>query len=202
MQRRSQKCGPPIRSTFAWGNSADLPLPTPQDYAFHVPGSSVYLAALVDHSGRLAAGETGFVLVLAATRSQAKGVFQYRRAFIVQSATLRQLVEEMTAEEIRLRNGIVIAVHSTSFRSISGRSSIGAIFDECAYWRDALSAMPDVETYRAVLPALSTTSGMLIGISSPYGQRGLRFTRHRDYYGQDDADVLVVKVVAPVQSDT
>ena len=46
--------------------------------------------------------------------------------------------------------------------------------------------------YRAVLPALSTTNGMLIGISSPYRRRGLLHDRHRDYFGRSSNDVLVV----------
>ena len=35
--------------------------------------------------------------------------------------------------------------------------------------------------------------GMLIGISSPYAQRGLLFSKHRDCFGKDDAKVLVVQ---------
>ena len=66
------------------------------------------------------------------------------------------------------------------------------IFDEVAFWRDELSASPDIETYRAVIPALATTGGMLIGISSPYAQRGLLYTKHQTHYGQEGDDVLVI----------
>ena len=40
-----------------------------------------------------------------------------------------------TRSEIRLRNGIVIAIHSNSFRLIRGRTLLAAILDECAFWR-------------------------------------------------------------------
>src|SRR5262249_13762491 len=59
--------------------------------------------------------------------------------------------------------------------------------------RDESSATPDVETYRAVLPSLMTTQGMLIGISSPYRRSGLPHTMFRDPFGKASADVLVVK---------
>lgn len=63
-----------------------------------------------------------------------------------------------------------------------------------AFWRDDTSANPDTETYRAVLPALLTTKGMLIGISSPYRRAGLLHQKHRDFYGNaSNEDVLVVQ---------
>jgi hypothetical protein len=70
---------------------------------------------------------------------------------------------------------------------------LACVFDEVSYWRDELSALPDVETYRAVLPALSTTNGLLVCISSPYRRSGLMFAKHRDHFGQDDDEVLVVQ---------
>ena len=88
----------------------------------------------------------------------------------------------------------MIAVHSNSFKTVRGRTLLCAIFDEIAMWRDVDSALPDIETYRAVFyPALMTTNGMLIGISSPYRKTGLLFTKHRDYFSVDDPRVLVVQ---------
>lgn len=43
------------------------------------------------------------------------------------------------------------------------------------------------------MPSLLTTKGMLIGISSAYRRAGLLYTKHRDHFGVDTADVLVVK---------
>jgi hypothetical protein len=155
---------------------------------------SVYLAAFADYAERLAPGETGFVLVLAATRSQAKTILNYAEAFIRESPVLRQQLEEVTAEEIRLKGNIPIAVHSNNFRSVRGRTLIAAVFDETALWCDETSSMPDVETYRAILPALATVPGsMLVAISSPHAQRGLVYTKHRDHFGKSDNDVLVIQ---------
>ena len=161
-------------------------------------GKSRMAAALADYAAlfvtyHLAAGENGLVLVLAASQAQAKAVFSYCLGFIQQSPVLRQELVEATRNEIRLRSGIVIAIHSTSFRNIRGRSVLCCIADEIALWRDETSATPDIETYRAVLPALATTNGMLIGISTPYRRVGLLAQKYKDHYGQDDPDVLVVK---------
>jgi len=119
-------------------------------------------------------------------------VFQYVLAFFQSSAILSQQIEAVTASEIRLSGSIVIGVHPNSFRTIRGRTLLAVVFDEVAYWRDEVSATPDIETYRAVLPALATTGGMLVGISSPYRRLGLLHTKHRDHFGQDNADLLVV----------
>lgn len=106
---------------------------------------------------------------------------------------LKKEIASFTKEEIVLKNGIIIAIHSNSFRTVRGRTLCACIFDEIAFWRDDTSATPDAETYSAVLPSLATTGGMLVGISSPYRKTGLLHTKHRQYYGVDSDDTLVVQ---------
>ncbi|MCK1417644.1 terminase [Bradyrhizobium sp. CW4] len=162
-------------------------------------GKSRVAAAIADHVAllqqhHLAPGEVGHVLVLSpTTTAQAKVVFQYCLGFIERSPVLRQEIASTTASEIRLKNGIVIGTHPNSFRSIRGRTLIACIFDESSFWRDETSALPDVECYRAVVPALATSRGMLIGISSPYRKIGMLYQKHKDCYGVDNPDVLVVQ---------
>jgi hypothetical protein len=154
---------------------------------------AVHAATLVDHSAKLAHGEVGTALVLAASKSQARSVYQYARGALEASPLLADQIESAGQDEVELKNGNVIGAHPNSFRTVRGRSLIACIFDEIAFWRDETSANPDLETYRAVLPALSTTGGMLVGISSPYRRRGILHDRHRDFFGKDDPDVLVVQ---------
>jgi phage terminase large subunit-like protein len=78
---------------------------------------AVYFACFVPN--RLARGEHGMVLVLAASQEQAKVVFNYAKAFLTESLVLRQEIAAITRHEIRLKNGITIAVHANSFRSVS-----------------------------------------------------------------------------------
>src|SRR5262249_54242987 len=132
------------------------------------------------------------VLVLSPTLAQAKMVFGYALGFLEASPILKQKIIDTTTNEIRLRGNIVIATHPASYKSVRGRTLIGCVFDESAFWKDEASALPDVETYRAVLPSLSASGGMLIGISSPHRRVGLLHTKHRDHFGQD-GDVLIIQ---------
>jgi hypothetical protein len=152
---------------------------------------AVYFACFVQH--RLARGERGMVLVLAASMEQARVVFEAAVAFLTESPVLCQEVAETTRSEIRLRNGILIAIHSNSFRSIRGRTLVACVLDEVAFWRDETSVAPDTETYTALLPSLATTGGMLIGISSAYRRTGLIYNKFKQYFGVDSDDTLVVQ---------
>jgi hypothetical protein len=152
---------------------------------------AIYFALFVKH--KLAGGEHGMVLVLAASVEQARVVFGYTLAFLQNSDALRKEIAGTTRTEIRLRNGITIAIHSNSFRSVRGRTLCACIFDELAFWRDDTTATPDSEVYSAVLPSLITTNGMLIGISSPYRRTGLLHTKHKRYFGIDSDDTLFVQ---------
>ena len=86
------------------------------------------------------------VLLLASTQEQARVVFGYCKAALEASPVLRKEVVDTTRSEIRLRNGITIAVHAGNYRSVRGRTLVGAVFDECGFWRSDESVAPDVET--------------------------------------------------------
>ena len=152
---------------------------------------AVFLALFQRH--KLAKGETGHVLVLAATQDQAKTVFEYCVGFVEASEALRREVRAITAHEIRLANDVMIGVHVNSYRTIRGKTLLGVVFDEVSFWRDEASATPDVETYRAAMPSLVASNGMLIGISTPYRRTGLLHAKHRDHFGVEGDDVLVVQ---------
>jgi hypothetical protein len=152
---------------------------------------SVFIATLEKH--RLAPGEVGFVLLLAASRSQASVALSYVVGFLNASPILRQQVESVTANEIRLAGNIVIGVHTNSYRTIRGRSLLAVVGDETSFWRDDSSASPDVETYRACIPALAATGGIWVGISTGYRKIGLLYQKWRDHFGQNGDDVLVIQ---------
>ena len=103
---------------------------------------AVYLALFVKH--KLSRGEKGMVLVLAMSVDQARVVFNYCLGFLTESEALRKEIAEVTRSEIRLRNGIVIAVHANSFRSVRGRSLVAAVLDEVCFWRDDFTATPEL----------------------------------------------------------
>jgi hypothetical protein len=152
---------------------------------------AVFVAIFIKH--KTTPGEQPLVLVLAANLQQAKVVFSYALGFINASAVLRQELADATRNEIRLKNGVTIAVHANSFRSVRGRTLVAAVFDETAFWRDDSTATPDSEVYTATLPSLITTGGMLVSISSAYRRTGLMYAKHKRYFGVEDQDTLVVQ---------
>jgi phage terminase large subunit-like protein len=152
---------------------------------------AVFLALFQKH--KLAKGEIGTVLVLAGTQAQAQTAFQYVLGFLESAPALSAEIKSTTATEVRLHNGVLIAVHANSFCSVRGKTLLGCVFDEVSFWRDESTATPDIETYRAVRPSLVASGGMLVGISTPYRRMGLLYTKHRDNFGVDSDDVLVVQ---------
>jgi hypothetical protein len=152
---------------------------------------SVFVAALEQH--RLASGEMGHVLLLAASRSQAGVAYGYVLGFLESSAILRQQIVSTTANEVRLKGNIVIGVHAGSYRTVRGRTLLAVVGDETSFWRDESSASPDVEVYRACAPALAASGGVWVGISTPYRKLGLLYQRWRDHFAQSGDDVLVVQ---------
>lgn len=162
----------------------------------------VFIACFIDHSTKLAPGEKGFVLCLSATKDQAALIQGYCLGFLEASPVLAGQIAGTTDEEITLHNGVVIGVHTNSFRTVRGRTILAAVFDEAAFWRDESSATPDVEVYRAVLPSLVASGGMLVGISSPYRKIGLLHAKHAKHFGVDSDDVLVIKAASSVLNPT
>jgi hypothetical protein len=57
---------------------------------------AVFLACFVDWSGHLNRGERGVVLVVAADKKQARIIFRYVRAFLIQTPLLAPLIERET----------------------------------------------------------------------------------------------------------
>jgi hypothetical protein len=159
----------------------------------------VYLATFRQY--HLSPGEVGHVLILAGSKAQAKTVFSYCKGFIESSAILSRQLLEATADELRLRGNIVIAVHPNSFRSVRGRTLVAAVLDETSYWVESEEQPSALEAYRALLPALMTTQGLLISISSPYWQRGLQWEKWNQHYGKD-GDVLVIQAESRLLNST
>jgi hypothetical protein len=152
---------------------------------------AAFLAAFGQH--KLSAGEVGYVVVMSPTRAQSSVIFGYVRGFFEQSPVLAQLVDTVTADEIRLRNNVTIQVVPANYRTVRGRTLLAVIADESAFWRDETSSQPDIEIYRACTPALAASGGMWVGISSPYSQRGLLYAKHRAAFGKSDPLCLVVQ---------
>lgn len=154
---------------------------------------ATYEATFNDHSDKLSPGEEGFIIIISPTKPQSKIAFGYIKAFLQSSPILRKKVKKITGQEIRLYGNITVVCHAADDVSIRGRTILCCIFDESGFWRSAEVNVNDMDIYRAVLPSLAATDGLLIVISSPYRQLGLLHRFYEDSFGKDDADTLVIK---------
>jgi len=161
---------------------------------------AIYEAFFRDHN--LSAGETGVVLLLAQNMRQAKVVKNYIEGKIKRSPVLRQHISGVRAQELELDNGIIIAIHPASFRSIRGLSVVCCICDEIAFWwTEDGYANPDVEVIRAVRPAMATFDhGKLLLVSSPYTMTGVLYDIWRERV--TDPDVLVWRAPTSMMNPT
>jgi hypothetical protein len=155
---------------------------------------AIYLAALCDHKDRLVRGERGVVLLLAPDMRQAKVSLDYAEGVLQSTPIMRQMLASRTSDTITLANGISLEVRSASFRRIRGVTCVAVLADECAFWMSDDSANPDVEILNAARPALATTQGPLIAISSPYARRGALWETYKRHFGTvGDPAILVAQ---------
>ncbi len=152
---------------------------------------AVFLACFHDFRPRLAPGEAATLAVIAADRRQARGIFRFISGMLRHTPMLAELVETETADTITLTNGVVIEIHTASFRVTRGYSLCAALCDEVAFWRSDESANPDTEILAALRPGLSNLRGLLLIASSPYSKRGALHQAFRENWGRDGARVLV-----------
>lgn len=152
---------------------------------------AVFLAAFRRY--RLAAGERGVVMVLAADRKQAGVIFRYVVALLDSVPMLAALVADKTKESITLTSGVSIEIHTSSYRSVRGYTVVACILDEVAFWNsDDASANPDREILAALRPAMATIpDALLVALSSPYARRGELWRAYDEHYGKDDDPILV-----------
>lgn len=157
---------------------------------------AAYLAACIDYRGILAPGERGVLPVMAASVWQAQQAFNFTAGVFDTAPRLHGLVENATAGTIPLTTGVDIQIRPASFRTIRSITAIAAIADEIAFWHSDNSVNPDKEILDALRPALATTGGPLIAISSPYARRGELYNAFRRHYGPA-GDKLILVAKAP-----
>src|SRR5262249_25148616 len=153
---------------------------------------AIYLAGLCDHSDKLVRGEKGLVLLIAPDVRQAKVLLEYAQGTLESTPMLKQLIADRRREELALTTGITLEVRSASFRRIRGATCVAVLADECAFWKNEDSANPDVEILNAARPALATTGGPLVAISSPHARRGALWDTYRKHYGPDGNPSILV----------
>ncbi|MER8845941.1 hypothetical protein [Mesorhizobium australicum] len=165
---------------------------------------AAYVATLCDWSDKLAPGERGVLPILAASTSQADRAFQHVLGVLQHSPVLRgQILGAPTSDTIRLSNFVDVMIRPANFRTIRSITAVAAIADELAYWHVEGSRNPDREILAALRPALITTGGPLMVISSPYARRGELYRTYKADFGPEgDPSILVAKGPSKVFNST
>jgi hypothetical protein len=141
----------------------------------------------------LAPGEVGTFVVVAADRKQARIIKRYIAGLLRSHGSLEAVIARETAEAIWLTNGLVVEIHTCSWKTLRGYTCIGAAVDEVAFW-DSEGSNPDHEVLVALRAAMaSVPTAMLIALTSVYARRGEVWRVYSKHFGCDaSCDVLVL----------
>ena len=154
-----------------------------------------YFATCVSYEDVLAPGEQGVIPLLSASTDQASKALAFVSGFFANVPRLAAMkLDRMaeTSDTIRLRNNVDIQVRPASWRTIRSFTACAAVADEVSYWRSEETANPDAEILAALRPALATTGGPLICITSPYAKRGETYSTFRRHFGSEGDPLILV----------
>jgi hypothetical protein len=154
---------------------------------------AIYLAAFHSWKKFLAPGETGSIVVVAASKPQAELLLEYVRAMLTECPMLKRLIVRDVRGSIELSTGAVIEVLVSDYRLVRGRSALACVVDEIAFLNtDEFSVSPDSEVLAALKPSTATIPGaMTIISSSPYARRGELWRNYKRLWGQNVPDEIV-----------
>jgi hypothetical protein len=154
---------------------------------------AAYIAGFCEYP-ELSLGDRGVVLFLAKNMEQARVSFNRTARIFDKVRWLDKLVDKRSANTLSLNNGVDLAVRAASSSGVRGFIVVGVVADEICFWPIGESANPDTEILNALRPALGTTGGPLIALSSPNGRRGEMYATYRRHFGpKGDPSILVVQ---------
>jgi len=143
------------------------------------------------HEKRLAKGETGIIPIISPSKFQSGIVWKYIRGLFDVPLLKQEVVNESERDQtITLQNGIEIRILTGDWRTVRGPSVVCAIIDEVCFFgvTEESKVRSDTELVRALRPALLTTKGKLIGISSKYAQKGWAYGTWKKQHGANKGD--------------
>src|SRR5262245_49318511 len=164
---------------------------------------AVFLACFREHRAHLGPGERATIMVIATDRKQARTIYRFASALLTIPQFAR-LVTRRTADQIHLRTGAAIEVHTATFRRTRGYAIAAALLDELAFWpTDEWNAEPDREVLDAVRAGMAQfPDALLLCASSPYARKGALWEAFRAHHGKDGERVLVWKAATRVMNAT
>ncbi|MBA4411587.1 MAG: hypothetical protein C0397_19490 [Odoribacter sp.] len=132
-------------------------------------------AALSGREKCLAPGEVGLVSIVSPSRDQSQIIKNYIRAIFTADLLSAEIVQENKLKGFfSLSNGVHIQILTGDFRLVRGFTQLAVIADEVCFFglSEESKVRNDDELIRAIRPALLTTKGKLIAISTKYAPKG------------------------------
>lgn len=167
---------------------------------------AVYLACFRVY--KRSKGEKIIGMLLAADREQASVLMNYISEMMHSHPVLEAMIAKRgnmfreTQRSLLLTNGILIRVNTSNFRRVRGYTIAFVLCDEIAFWESEDAANPDHEVLKALRPALGTTRGMLIALSSPYAEKGELHKAYVKHFGKDGDPIFVWKAATRTMNPT
>ncbi len=133
----------------------------------------------------LAPGEEAEALIVAPDKDQAMHTLQYVAGALAEHRC-DLLAEAPTAMRVRVKrpDGLIVAVvcraATKGGSAIRGRSLVGVLLEECAFFRSDKFVVNDAEIFRAVSPRV-LRGGQVLMNSTPWAEEGLLY----DFYSRN-----------------
>jgi hypothetical protein len=154
---------------------------------------AVYLALFRDYTPYLNVGEVATIMVIGPDKYQAANTLRYIKNILHTVAIFREKVIKERAMDIELLNRVHITVKTCSYVTVRGFTLGAVVAEEMSFWRSDTGVHIDSEVVNALMPGLSKIPGSIFcGISSPYGRQGALYSAHRDYFGRDEQNHVLV----------
>lgn len=165
---------------------------------------ATYEAVLSGRHERLASGERGMVLVISPSKDQSRVVKDYIVGLFNKSPLLKGQIAAETKSSITLQSGVRIEIAAGSFATVRGYTLLAAVIDEACFFgmEEDSKVKSDTELVTSLKPALLTTGGPMIVISSPYAKRGWCYRTYQRNFGNPAGKVLVVNAPSMVLNPT
>ena len=155
--------------------------------------SNIALYEACSRKHKLSVGIIGIVMLVASEMSrQTQILYNLCLAKLQQSPELKKMIQNVTANEILLKNHIAIQVFPSNLARIRGQSLICFIGDEVAFWKSA-GINIDTDIIDAARPGLDLPHSKLIKISTPYWMRGEIYNDNKRYWAKSSEDMILFK---------
>lgn len=164
-----------------------------------------YSATVANLHQKLAPGENGLVAVVTPTKRQGAIVRNYVRSAFDVPILRQEIIKERALDAFQLKSGTRLEILASDYRSVRGFTLLGCVIDEACFLglSDTSRISTDTDLVRALEPALATTDGKLIAISSPYSRSGWAYSTWERHYGKDSSqDILVWQAPSRTMNST